>query len=150
MDTKQRFDECVSKGRDDDCWLWGRKPNSSGYGYIRVLGKKTLAHRLSYELHIGQIPDGMVVCHRCDTPLCVNPKHLFVGTHADNAADKVSKGRQTIGAKNGRAKLSADMVCAIRTLVTRFGIKHSAISSSLGVSRSTVSMAVNGSNWGHI
>lgn len=150
MNTRQRFDACVNKGGDDECWMWTRKPNDKGYGYLSIGNKKNLAHRLSYQLHVGEIPAGMVVCHRCDTPLCVNPRHLFVGTHADNVSDKVRKGRQTIGETNGRARLTRDAVLAMRALVKVFGIPHSAIARSLGISRSTVTMAVNGSNWSHL
>lgn len=83
------------------CWLWQLSTNHFGYGKASVPGHPNgwvLAHRLSYELFVGAIPDGMCVLHKCDTPACTRPDHLFLGTHADNVADKVRKGRQPVGA----------------------------------------------------
>jgi hypothetical protein len=97
------------------CWVWIGGSNNKGYGVIGTHGRKTsLATRVSWELHNGPIPDGMWILHRCDHPYCVNPDHLFLGTHQDNMADQVSKGRQTIGERNGMAKLTWKTVREIR------------------------------------
>lgn len=74
------------------CWLWTAS-TAKGYGQIRIGGKSTSTHRAAYEAFKGPIPTGLHVCHRCDTPICINPDHLFLGTPRDNAQDKVAKGR---------------------------------------------------------
>lgn len=89
--TLQRFTEKVNK--TDNCWEWTAYINRHGYGAIRFNGRATLAHRVSYELHNGPIPEGFLVCHHCDNPKCVNPGHLFIGTHQDNRNDCLKKGR---------------------------------------------------------
>lgn len=78
---------------ESGCWLWLASVNSKGYGWTGIRGAQRLAHRASYEAFIGGIPTGLGVCHKCDTPSCVNPTHLFVGTQRDNLRDASAKGR---------------------------------------------------------
>lgn len=75
------------------CWLWLGSTSSRGYGYSGIKGAPSLAHRASYEAFSGPIPAGMCICHKCDTPACVNPDHLFAGTNLDNMRDMCAKGR---------------------------------------------------------
>lgn len=96
------------------CWLWTAGLTTNGYGstMIRVQGKQYArrAHRLSYELHCGEIPDGMFVCHKCDTPACINPDHLFLGSPKDNVVDMIQKGRRATFVLPPRgAQLSAEV-----------------------------------------
>jgi hypothetical protein len=92
MSYEERFFQKVDK--TESCWLWKGALNSRGYGSFGVNGKATSAHRYSYEIHIGEIPEGINVCHSCDVRNCVNPKHLWLGTHSDNMKDMVEKNRQ--------------------------------------------------------
>lgn len=92
--------------KTEDCWLWaGAKSGTEGYGMLRVCKHPLSAHRLSWEIHNGPIPDGMVICHKCDTPDCVNPDHLFTGTQSDNIQDSVAKGRHSSVTQNPRGLL---------------------------------------------
>ena len=98
---EERFWEHAERGSEDDCWEWQGYRTSKGYGRMQVNYISLGAHRLSWEIHNGPVPDGLLVCHRCDNPPCVNPEHLFVGTCVDNAQDMLAKGRATTGASNG-------------------------------------------------
>jgi len=82
---------------DTGCWEWQRARSSTGYGAIAVDRKTRGVHRVSYEVFIGPIPDGLCVMHRCDNPPCCNPAHLMVGTKGDNNADRAAKGRSSCG-----------------------------------------------------
>jgi hypothetical protein len=83
-----------TKAGDEACWTWKDAPNEGGYGTMSVAGTKILAHRIAWTLTNGPVPAKLLVLHRCNNPPCVNPAHLFVGTHADNAMDMEEKGRQ--------------------------------------------------------
>ena len=132
-----------------DCWVWTGSRNGFGYGQMSVNGRPRGAHRVSYEMHVGPIPKGMEVCHRCDNPPCVNPDHLFLGTHAENMADSLAKGRaaRMLGEDASSAKLTAAQVDLIRRM-SLGGMPNPAIARQFGVHTSTVWSAVVGKTWG--
>lgn len=116
------------------CWLWFGVTSGKGYGAMQVNKQQKLAHRVSWEIHYGPIPKGICVLHKCDTPLCVNPAHLFLGTKADNMADRDAKGRTAKGENNGRAKLAETQAAAIREdprslreIASDYGVHYTAI-----------------------
>lgn len=149
MSVESRFWAKVDKS--GDCWLWTAHLRSDSYGSFKNKETMQLAHRVSWELHFGQVPDGMCVLHRCDVRSCVRPDHLFLGTQVDNMADMVAKGRagSTAGELSGMAKLTEGDVLDIRT-VHALGGSFSAIARAYGLHHSTVRAAINGKTWGHI
>ena len=90
---QKRFLRHVDFEPHDGCWLWTGRKKGPAYGGFLYQGKKQMAHRVSWQLYRGKIPDGMKICHECDVPLCVNPQHLFCGTQKDNMQDCARKGR---------------------------------------------------------
>lgn len=98
-----------------NCWVWHKSIEQSGYGRIKINGRTIKAHRLSWNIHFGEIPPGLFVCHKCDNPPCVNPEHLFLGTAKDNTQDMIEKGRKAIinGEQVGTSKLTTTEVLNI-------------------------------------
>lgn len=138
-----------SQIKKSGCWHWllgTRRKRNFTYGRIKFNGRTHAAHRVSWMLFQGSIPDGMFVCHRCDNPICVNPKHLFIGTNADNIRDSSRKGRLHFGERNGSAKLTEAKVRRIRMLSQR-GIKGKILARRFMVSEGNVSMIVNRLIW---
>lgn len=145
-DKRAKFEQLVIRRGDDECWGWKYSQQPSGYSQIRVDGTTQLAHRLSYELHYGPIPPGLHVCHKCDNRECVNPNHLFLGTHADNMRDRDSKGRVRHGQDHPCAILAEQDVVAIRVLAEQ-GIRQQVIAAKFGVQLNEVSRIVRGERW---
>lgn len=146
---RQRILDSSSLIISTGCWEWEKHITKSGYGTISINGKSTRAHRASYEAFVGKIPDGLVVCHKCDNPRCCNPDHLFVGTFLDNTIDHLLKGRKPVGAKTGRAILSeGDALKIIELFATGMTIKQ--VAEVTGFNYSTVQHVRNGDTWSHI
>lgn len=131
------------------CWLWTGATDQR-YGRFGYGGKKHKAHRFSWAMANGSVPEGLHVLHRCDVPLCVRPDHLFVGTHQDNMEDMFSKGRRRAlkGRENAFAKLSDEDVRLLRCLYER-GAKQTDLAARFGVHQSTVSKVILGKAWCH-
>lgn len=132
------------------CWLWGRS-SSAGYGGLTIAGKTVRAHRLALALALGRNERDLgEVCHRCDTPACVNPAHLFEGTHADNVRDANAKGRarppvgpRLLGERNPAAKVTDAQAQEIRARALA-GERQWAIAKGFGLTQSGVSAIVRG------
>lgn len=129
-------------GGQDACWLWTASKDSNGYGVVRVAGTLRGAHRVSWMLAFGD-PGSLLVCHHCDVPTCVNPRHLFIGTDADNARDRDAKGRCAHGEIAGGAKLTAKQVAEIRAATSP---RHE-LAERFGVSTRQIGRIVNGTSW---
>ena len=144
----ERFKERYQVDATTGCWLWTGSL-TKGYGAIQTSsGVPAYAHRVSYALHNpGVNMAGLVVCHKCDTPRCVNPEHLFLGTPQDNMRDAWDKGRvklpkeRSSGERHRNAKLSDQDVAEIRNL-NRLGRSFASIAKQFAVSPSTVSQIV--------
>lgn len=142
--AKDRLLERIKK--NGDCWIYTGAVGGDGYGVIGIgRGTSNRAHRVMYEVFVGPIPKGMLVCHRCDTPLCINPRHLFLGTPKDNTQDMISKGRGRAmsGETHPSAKLSDADVTAIKRL-RKSGRTLSYIADRFGVSFQHISALTNG------
>lgn len=131
------------------CWLWTGARNRKGYGTLAIDRMSVGAHRVSWEIHVGVIPSGLQVLHRCDNPPCTNPDHLFLGTIQDNIADMMSKGRQVRGERQARAVLTAQIV---RDICLRHsgGQSVSTIANAIGFSYGAIKAVVSGQTWKHV
>ncbi len=146
METLERFEAKFERVTESGCWIWkGAIFPERGYGAFAYPGEQ-LAHRVSWRLYRGEIPEGKFVLHRCDVPACVNPEHLFLGTQTENMADKVRKARQSRGAGTGVSKLTQEQVVAIKADARL----QKEIALSYGISQSAVSEIKLGKTWKHV
>lgn len=146
-----RFIAKVDKNGLGGCWLWTAAKFWDGYGQFMLNGKGRKAHRVSYMLHCEEIPDGMHVLHACDVRHCVNPQHLWLGTDADNQADKVKKGRDNPprGERNHTSKLTSEQVRQIKVRLAR-GDPGAPLAREYGVSKHAVWSIKHGFTWAHV
>lgn len=149
--VEERFWRYVKK--TDECWEWIGNKRRFGYGSIQVAGKgskKTPAHRLSYTMHVGPIPDGLFVMHKCDNPSCVNPDHLQLGTPKDNTQDMIAKGRKRVvapvGEGNGKSKLTNEIALYIKKSAST----NAQLARELGLSPNCIRGVRTGRTWKHV
>ena len=152
MDTKEEFLAFVSPEPNTSCWLWDGPYTNGGYGSTQWVGKKELAHRLSYKLFIGPLPTGLCILHTCHVRCCVNPRHLRVGTQSENIKEAYKKGtmvKQGRGEKANNSKLTERLVREIK-----FGSRKDWDAKNLAllcnVSRATIYDIRNNRSWSHI
>ena len=134
-----------------NCWEWTGRYHKQGYGFMDINKKGELTHRISWVINRGKIPKGICVLHKCDNPKCVNPDHLFLGTHTDNMRDMVSKGRRfhTFGENTPHRILNDFQVIEIKKLL-KLKFPYKELAKAFGVSRSTINDIVSGYTWNHI
>lgn len=150
IELAKKLEEKAIPEPNSGCLLWTGAISGKGYGGLSYRGRQLRAHRAAYEVAHGPIPKGMLVCHKCDVRLCVNPDHLFLGSDAENVRDMHAKGRArpagAKGEKHGKAKLTSPEVMAIRADRRA----HSTIARIYGITRSYVSNLKRGVNWTHL
>jgi hypothetical protein len=156
---EKRIDKTPGHGRNGDCWIWTALTTNGGYGILVDNYERIRTHRFAWELENGPIPEGMQVLHHCDNPPCCRVSHLFLGTDADNVADKIAKGRgpdmkavslyrqNPVGERNGRAILTWEIVRAIRDDRVSLGLSLSVLAKKYDTSVRTVSRIINNKNW---
>lgn len=149
--AEQRFWEKVDKsGGKDACWVWKGLKDKNGYG-VSSLGKERRASRICWIISFGEIPEGMQVLHHCDNPPCVNPKHLWLGTGADNMQDKTRKGRNNapVGERSGSVKLKTSDVLEIRRL-HKIGVVQRRIAERFNIGFKAINKIVLRQRWCHV
>ena len=145
---QERFESEFTKS--DGCWEWEASKRGAGYGQFGISGRQQYAHRVAYQLYVGEIPEGLCVLHQCDNRKCVNPDHLFLGTQADNMRDCKNKGRHTrpdnSGEKNNHSKMTETQIIEIRAKYSE-GATQSELAKEFGVSQANISDIVCRRTW---
>jgi len=133
------------------CWEWQRARTQDGYGIVsKRKNENVYAHRLAYEIFVGDIPAGYHILHSCDNPCCCNPKHLRVGTNYDNVQDRQNKNRQAKGITHGRHKFTENEVVEIRQLYSTGNFTQQELSVIFNASRSHICNILNNKYWKHL
>ena len=149
---------------DSICWEWSINPNTkkarkhADYGVFTLKQNNIVPSRMMWMLTYGEIPDGMLICHKCDNPPCINPFHLFIGSYADNTKDMVMKGRKSTivypdrlprGINHKNAKLNDVDILQIRTMSSK-GVSYKDIKAQFNIGKSNISSIINRKTWTHL
>jgi hypothetical protein len=154
--VEDKFWDHIWTNEETGCWEWTGVLNYKGYGMIVHRKKQVAAHRTSYKIHYGEIPEGMLVCHKCDNRKCVNPEHLFLGTPKENSQDMVRKGRRghsnngRIGEAHGMHIVTEEQVLEIRALRESKNLSFGELGKMYGVTRHAIYRIVHRLAWKHI
>ncbi len=132
---------------EDDCWEWKGYVLSNGYGQIRIDYRRYRTHRLVYELTYGPIPEGLLVCHKCNNRKCCNPKHLYVGTQKDNLKQMIEDGRKPIGENSSKAKLNWKQINEIRKKYIPYIYTQKRLGKEYSISESECFLIINNKVW---
>lgn len=149
MEPSERFWSQVDIRGNEDCWYWKGLKNQ-GYSRFYYQGRNRYAHRVAWQLTNGPIPEGLQVLHSCDTPECVNPGHLHLGTHAENMKEMKEKGRSTQGERSPNSKLTDAQVKEILRIHGEGKLNMKEISRLVGVSYNVVRRIVSRKDWKHV
>lgn len=154
LSLQERFWKRVGISPRNQCWPWQGGASSEGYGHVSIDGAMKKATHLSWFVHHGEWPSdlGMMMLHKCDNPICVNPAHLFLGTNADNSRDRSRKGRgrHPVGSDHGKAKLTEQDVRAIRQLYATTSATYTTLGNRFGVNKTTIMQIVRRRTWKHV
>lgn len=161
--TIEEFWDRASKTTPISCWNWTGNRDMEAYGRVKISGRWLKAHRISYMLANGPISTALCVCHHCDNPSCVNPTHLFLGTHADNSRDRNAKGRHQYGPRHWRARcpeiipkgeqlspLTTAQVLEIRSRYAAGGIRQVDLANEYGIRQANISKIILRKSWAHV
>jgi hypothetical protein len=145
----EAYESNVIKNNDNECWGWKGKDNGKCYGILSYKPEPWAIHRYSYTIHNGIIPNGMYVLHKCDNPICSNPKHLFLGTNLDNINDMLQKGRNAKGEMLPHTSINSETALIIKEMLS-FDKRMIDISRQLKVGYSLVNAIKRNNSWKHV
>jgi hypothetical protein len=147
--SQERFFQKIKK--TEACWIWTGRKNWKGYGEVKCNNKSYKSHRLSWIIHFGCIPEKMCILHKCDNPCCVNPNHLFLGTHQDNMIDMFQKGRgnRAFGTRVTPSKLNEEKVRSLRNDFYS-GMKRDDILMKYSISKRAMYLVAKRITWKHV